>query len=101
MTLEIGIEHDEWDRPKPKMQHGARFDVSLDRLAEMLGLPEGAKVVGIWGGVSQQTFKRTVTVMVEHPDLPEMVEGDLVPAINPVFEWCDVEQKEILTDWGI
>lgn len=99
-TVEIRVENT-WQRGEPVVKHGARFDVSLDRLAGILGLPEGAKVVGIWGGVSQQTFKRTVTVMVEHPDLPGVLEGGRLSEITPTFEWCDMEGKEILTDWGI
>lgn len=100
-TVEIRIE-DTWQRREPKVKwgHGAQFAVALDRLAVILGLPEGARIVSITGGLIQQMIQRTVTVMVEHSDLPEVVEGDVVPGISPTFEWCDMEGKEILTDWG-
>lgn len=54
--------------------------VTLIALAELLGLPEGSRVVSVVGDVKQQTVSQTVTVIVEHPDLPEVLEGaDPVP----------------------
>ena len=99
-TLEIRVEN-VWEGRGPKVRHGAYFEVTLDLLTEMFGLPEGARVLGVTGDVADQVFLRAARVMVEHPDLPEVMEGATPVEISPTFEWCDFAQKEILTDWGV
>lgn len=82
-------------------RRGAQFDVSLILLADLFGLPEGARIVSITGDVIQQTFEGTVTIVVEHPDLPVIAEGSAPVEIMPTFEWCDQAEREILVDWGL
>ncbi len=93
-TLEICVENT-WVRREPVVRHGAYFEVTLDLLTEMFGLPEGARVLGVTGDVADQVFLRVARVMVEHPNLPEVMEGAVPVEITPTFE----EGK--LTDWGI
>ena len=93
-TLEIRVENT-WEGREPVVRHGAQFQVTLDVLAEMFGLPEGARVVGVWAPVGEQIFLRSVRVMVEHPDLPEVLEGATPVEISPTFD----DGK--LTDWGV
>lgn len=100
MTLEIGIEYDYWgeaqsDLSADDVKHGAQFVLTLDVLAEMMGLPEGARVLSIAGDLGRQLLGGAVTVIVEHPDLPAVHEGGIPYRVEPTFK----DGK--LVDWGI
>ena len=79
------------------MRHIARIIVDYTVLRQVLGLPDDARIVGVREG--GRLF--AIEVKVEHPDCPEVEEGSIIPVVEPTFEWCDMEGKEILTDWGV
>lgn len=81
------------------VERGGQLEVTLDLLAELLGLPPGSRVVSVVGDLKQQTLRRTVTVMVAHPDLPEIPVG-AVP-IRLVPHWEEMGTVPKLVDWGI
>lgn len=77
-----------------------QLDITLVALAEALGLPEGSRVVSVVGDVEQQTVRRTMTVVLEHPDLPEVLEGATPVRIMPMWG-VDAEGRAKLVDWGL
>ena len=81
-------------------RRGGQFKASLVLLADLFKLPEGARIVSITGDVVQQTFERTVTVVVEHPDLPVIAEGSAPVEIMPVWEVDEGGREEVI-DWGV
>lgn len=81
-------------------RHAARFNVSEKLLAEALAMPEGTVIYNIkrddyWGA--------SFEFVVEHPDLPEVIEGAYPVAINPRIT-VNQENKPgiwLTFDWGI
>lgn len=54
----------------------------------IVGLPENADITGIWVGENDDLIVR-----FEHPDLPEVPDGEEPPRRNPVFKhpYPDIE----------
>ena len=82
--------------------HQAWMKVSGELLADIL-LPKGGRILSAMQSVR---YPCTIELLVEHPDLPEIPEGDRVPGITPLFgrEWRTDDPNELplvtLTDWG-
>lgn len=65
----------------------ARFKVSNDLLASVLGLPKAVRVLHV---VQQaEDVGRQFEVHVTHPELPEVGEGETAPEVEPWFTECD------------
>lgn len=64
------------------MRNMGRVVVDFDLLAEALGLPEGAVLLGVCGS---RRFG-AIEMKVEHPDLPPVEEGAVIPEVWPTFE---------------
>jgi hypothetical protein len=80
--------------------HCAYFDISYVFLCEMLGLPEGTKIVRVFtpdDGTFHQLEK--FRVVVTHSDLPEAREGQQMQEIAPTFQAQYAGYK--FMDWGI
>jgi hypothetical protein len=73
----------------------ARFDVSLDLLADLLHLPRGTTILEVGqSNLRDQTFP----VYVQHDDLPEIQDGDLWPEVMPTH----IRQEPIVFGgWGL
>lgn len=69
------------------MSRRAKFTVTFDLLAEMLRLPDDARVIGVHAGMDDMLNKRRFWVYVEHPDLYEVPEGAEVPSVKPRVEF--------------
>lgn len=54
--------------------HGAILRIGIVTLAESLKLPEGTTIHAVYQAPGDQ-FTGTVQIMVEHPDLPTVLEG--------------------------
>ncbi len=89
-------------------RHLARVDVAPELIAKALHFPEGTDITGAL--VKRGVHGYVVSLMVEHPDLPAVAEGDVAPEVWPIvqyhreswdFDWnLDVTQlhDEIRTD---
>lgn len=82
-----------------RMGYG-QFDLTLDVVADVLGLPLESRIISIVGDVGQQTLRRSVTVVVQHPDLPEVVEGADPARLSPQLDGVPGLRMK-LVDWGM
>ena len=64
--------------------HAGHFEVPLALLRELLQLPAEAAVRVVAMDISDSI--ENFTVVVEHPDLPGIDEGERAPEISPVWE---------------
>lgn len=65
----------------------AKFKVTNELLASMLGLPKSAQVLNVVQRV--EDVGRQFEVHVMHPELPEVGEGAIAPEVEPWFTECD------------
>lgn len=72
------------------MRNLGRLVVDYDLLKEALGLPEDAVILGVSDGGRFGAME----LKVEHPKLPEVREGHVIPEVWPSFE------GDKLVDWG-
>ena len=73
----------------------ARFRISRDFLVEVLKLPEGANIVKIFE--DNNVHSGDFTFVIEHPDLPEVIPGELIPEIK-----ANIKQSYGYDwDWGL
>lgn len=72
-------------------KHLGRFVLDYRLFAEALGLPELARVKVI---DDASRYYGGAVIVIEHPDLPEVEEGEQIPEIMPLFEGGK------LVDWG-
>lgn len=79
--------------------HAGQFKVSLDLLAEMLHLPEGAAIAAITSEKSIGVFDRSAIVVVLSDDLPEWQEGAQPVELNPA--WDTYDDVTTFNNWGI
>ena len=61
-----------------------RVQVSMSLLADLLNLPEGSKIVRVSDAKASQF--RTFEIIVEHPSLPEVAEGEVIPEVGFVVD---------------
>jgi hypothetical protein len=82
------------------MKHIARFDVRAELLTQALALPDGSLIENI----SRSTSRADVfTLVVTHPDLPEVEEGSQIPEAYPLLH-ADYEKRPamwITFDWKL
>lgn len=82
--------------------HQAWMRVSGELLADVL-LPKGGRILSARQSVRHAC---TIELLVEHPRLPEVREGERLLEISPLFgrEWRTDDPNELplvtLTDWG-
>ena len=62
-------------------RHGARVHVSEKALMKWLGFTSGK--VHYFGRAEE--YLDTIIIVVEHPDLPEAKEGELLPDVTPIY----------------
>lgn len=82
-------------------KHRARIDVSLELIRNLLGMPDDAQIVAVeW----EPQRGLVMTLWVEHPDLPEVLPGVVVPRITPIVNAirgaCGHVDK-ITLDWNV
>ena len=62
----------------------AKFKITFERLRDVLFLPKDTEILRIiQTGEFQE--ERMAVIMVEHPDLPERNEGDVIRNIEPIW----------------
>lgn len=85
------------------VQRVAMVSIDLARLAELLRLPDGSKVrrvLSAWP-LKVDGGDDTFTMVVEHPDLPEVPTGGLIPQAKPCWRWQPYREGPVFEDWGI
>lgn len=82
------------------MRHRARFTITYDALKQVLGLPEDAEIVGVQTDV-QALLRNQTEIYVDHPDLPEVYEGEQIPFVTPFFEPDPKRQAPKFINWSI
>lgn len=83
---DCSILFNDWDwwepkpKPKGKSQRVVLVNIAPDVLAEMLQLPAGAKIQRVlkWPPTEAGGYTELVSMVVEHPDLPEQPESGLM-----------------------
>jgi len=85
----------------PNSRHVAYFDVSFELLAELLYLPGGAKIERV-GGLDDLTIYKpnAFRVVVSHPNLPVVWEGQVIPRADPSHSRDD-QGNVSFKDWGL
>ena len=83
-------------------KHAAYFDISYEVLRMVLGLPEDTeirRVVDLDDGRywEMERFR----VVVSHPDLPSVLEGQALQQVDPVFEERSDEPGIRLKAWNM
>lgn len=72
--------------PKNNMKKLGQLKITYELLSSILDLPKEAfirEIVCEW----EDRYKRTFKIIVEgHPDLPEVIEGELIPIVTVKFE---------------
>ena len=69
----------------------ARFRVSNALIAQMLNLPDGAKITSVENDTNNP---ECVVLFVEHWQLDMVKNGELIPEVNPTY-------TTVHFDWGI
>lgn len=64
-----------------KPRNIGQFSIIFTLLEQMLMLPEDARILDVECGLENR-FNRTLTLMVEHPSMPEAVEGQKPAHVN-------------------
>jgi hypothetical protein len=72
----------------------ARLVVDFEWLREALGLPEDAVIYGAYGGNRLGAME----IKVQHPDLPVVEEGAVIPIVWPLFDPEDGELASWVSD---
>lgn len=67
----------------PQSANLGEFDCSLDVLAQLIGLPEGARIKHIQMQPYRMTGNPCCRVVVEHADIPPVGQGDAIPQVSP------------------
>lgn len=76
----------------------AQFAVSGEILRQVMGLPDATLIYAI----TQRSDRPDEFVFyVEHPDLPEMIEGGTPAVADPMFDSLDGQSKPQLRDWNL
>lgn len=75
----------------------AIFPVSKDLLAQLLALPEGAKVLG---ATSDPADPWQVRLVVEHEGLKPVPPGCPLPVVHPQYRERRVEKNVDFVGWG-
>ena len=69
-------------------RHAAILKITTVALAELLKLPEGARIRAVHQQPADQ-LNETVQILIEHPDLPEVAEGTTPPATDIFYTQGD------------
>jgi len=64
------------------MSHKGTLQVSTQLLLDALRLPKGGRIIGL----QHNPFIDSADIIIEHPDLPEVAEGDTPPTYWPRFK---------------
>ena len=75
----------------------AIIDISTHMLRELLFLPPDTEV--LYTMLSE--YPETIRLVVESPDIPETVPGEMIPKITPGFRREQVPSTVTLVDWGL
>jgi len=81
------------------MKNRAQFLVSFELLESLLLFPEGAKILFADQDSNDRLYGR-FRLLVDHPDLPGIYEGELPTIICPEYE-IDAEGNSTFTGWGL
>lgn len=81
-------------------RHAARFKISAQVLIQALAMPEGTSIYNI---KRDDYWPDTFEFIVEHPDLPEIVEGGYPKQIDPSIKIEPDKTPEtwVTFDWGV
>lgn len=84
----------------------ARFRVDYKFLADVLHLPEGARIIQVNPAPPELFDPRWFEIYVEHDDLPLVREGEVIPVIVPLFqveiqEENRVPNRVVTCDWNL
>ena len=72
----------------------AILKVSWELLRQLLNLPEETDMIGM----GDSSAWHIASFVIEHPDLPAVKEGQLVPTVDPQFR----RQPEVVFEgWGL
>jgi hypothetical protein len=77
-----------------------RLEISYALLEELLHLPDGAKVEDVGQDFSDR-YKKIIQIVISHPDLPEALEGCLIPLVNPTWTLMNKGGRAFGIDWGL
>lgn len=72
------------------MNNFARIQVDIDAFRHMMGMPINTNILDIQ---FNNKFWGTIDIIVEHPDLSEVKEGERIPTVQPVIH-------QINWDWN-
>lgn len=78
----------------------ARFCVPMELIRDALAIPDGTTICDI---VRHDDYPDVFIFYVEHPDLPELAEGAMLPEVAPVIS-ADYDRKPstwLSWDWGL
>ena len=82
-------------------KNAAYFDVTYKALADLLRLPEGAEICRVVSSDDGTLYSTgVIRVVVEHPDLPEVHEGDQLQRVDPSLRRTEDGTLEFAT-WGL
>jgi hypothetical protein len=70
-------------------RHGAQIRIPESALAEWIGFKDGV----IHQILIDHLPLDTIVVLIEHPDLPEVPQGEMAPWIDPVFQWGEPKTR--------
>jgi len=74
--------------------HQAYFKMSPEVMRELLHLPEGTGILDCRGQWQCGYFH--IELVIEHPDIPETLEGGRIPNISPVYHTNENGKTEFL-----
>ena len=72
--------------------HIAKVEISMDFLRQLLKLPESVKFLAVKQTATE--FGRKFEVLIESPDLPEVLQYDAIPRAKIILnaEFCAVDE---------
>ena len=64
-------------------KHAATIKISYKLLEQLLNLPEGVRIYGIYQDPSDHLHEQVKVKVRDHPDLPVVIEGAEIPEMTP------------------
>ena len=74
----------------------ARFNLSIELLAQVLQLPDGAIIERMH---RSNDFPNALTIVLRHPDFRKVHWGEFIPVITPLAHYD--ESNRLVVDWKL
>ena len=78
--------------------NAVRFTISGELLVHLLHLPEGSTLIRA-RQVIESPNACDIELFVTNPDLPKIVEGDVIPEVRPLYS--NIYGKSVFESWGL